>query len=142
MNEGQRVGCFALAFDEQVHVIRHEAVRDFFHVKQRGGLQNLIVHTRHGLVLDGVRVPLCRAECEEISLQSDVQRRIETRPVLAHRTAAMQRVIQDQGSPKGLRYEDNRRPTPLPTTDSTPDYRRDSRRRLPTIDYAPSPIHR
>jgi hypothetical protein len=87
-----------------VHVIRHEAARDFFHVKQRSGLQNLPVHTRHGLALDEVRVTLCRAEREEISLQSDVQRGIETRPVLTHRAAPMQRVLQVQSSPKGLRY--------------------------------------
>jgi hypothetical protein len=72
-------------------------------------------------------------------LQSDVQRGIETRPVLTHRAAPMQRVLQVQSRPEGLRYENNRLPTRLPTTDETPNYRRDSQlpTRLPITDKAP-----
>jgi hypothetical protein len=65
--------------DQEVDVIRHEAVRNNRHVEFGGRWQNLLEHCIDHLGDSEKGLTLGRAEREEITLKSDVQPRIESR---------------------------------------------------------------
>jgi hypothetical protein len=63
-----------------MQMVRHEAVRNHFNVKRSRRSQELLQNQFNNIRLNEPRTPLCGAERQEITLQTDVQRRMQTRP--------------------------------------------------------------
>jgi hypothetical protein len=84
MNERHRVRIIPDSFDEQVDVIRHEAVRKDDDIEGVGRSQNLSQrHVDHRRINEAAS-SLCGAKRKEITLKADVEGRIESRAFVAH----------------------------------------------------------
>src|SRR5439155_10685576 len=60
MDKSARVGRFGLSLDEQVNVVWHEAVRDYFHVERSGDVQNLLANRVNVVRIDEPFTVICR----------------------------------------------------------------------------------
>src|SRR5262245_45152953 len=79
MNELGHICLLAATLGQQMNVIRHEAVHSYFHVAVWCNIQNLLSNKLERTIIREVATPVRRAECQQITLQPDVERRIQTR---------------------------------------------------------------
>jgi hypothetical protein len=102
--ERSHVRSFAASFNEQVHVIRHEAVRNDCELMPFSRLLKLITDGVHGLMDLERSMSLSSAHREEIPLKPDVKGSPEPRSRRSHRSAKCKRLA-GCGRAKALRYE-------------------------------------
>lgn len=84
MHKSLHVRLLAFAFDEEVEMVGHEAVRNHGNVEKRCGVHNVPEHGVDNSWFDEQTIPVMCAEREEIASQADVQRSVQTRTWLRH----------------------------------------------------------
>jgi hypothetical protein len=93
-NELPAVRVIGLAFDQQVQMVRHEAVRNNCEPKRSRCSLDLRTHEVHGGRRYEQAIPLVRAECEEVLVKTEVIERLQVFGVHAGASA-------NDGPPEG-----------------------------------------